>query len=221
MALVMYDLDGTLLDTAGEITDAVNRTLALYDQPAVDEAQVRTWIGHGTTWLMKQAWHTTERIPAPAWDEVMNHFTRHYIETVGTTSQLYPFVRETLDKVKKKGIKQAVITNKEQQFTEPLLKQHGLADFFDLIISGDTLAVKKPNPQVIHYCLNTLRESSASSLFVGDSEIDVATAKSAGVLCWAVPYGYNAGRDIRLANPDRLIEDIREVPDFLIKIMAI
>lgn len=221
MALVMYDLDGTLLDTAGEMTDAVNRTLTLYDQPAVDEAQVRTWIGHGTAWLMKQAWHTTELISELAWDEVMNCFIRHYVETVGTTSQLYPFVRETLHKVKEKGIKQAVITNKEQQFTERLLKQHGLTDFFDFIISGDTLAVKKPNPEVIHYCLNTLRESSDSSLFVGDSEIDVATAKSAGVLCWAVPYGYNAGHDIRLANPDRLIEDIREVPDFLIKIMAI
>jgi len=220
MALVMYDLDGTLLDTAGEITDAVNRTLALYGQPAVDEAQVRTWIGHGTAWLMKQAWLTTEHIPELAWDEVMNCFIQHYIDSVGTTSQLYPFVRETLLKMKEKGIKQAVITNKEQQFTDRLLKKHDLADVFDLVISGDTLAVRKPNPEVIHYCLNTLLETADNSLFVGDSAIDIATAKSAGVLCWAVPYGYNAGNDIRLANPDRLIDDIRTVPDFFTEITA-
>lgn len=215
MALVMYDLDGTLVDTAGEIALAVNNTLTQYGHPEVYERQIKVWIGYGTAWLMTQAWPNKAESASPqAWEAIMRDFMLHYNAALGTKSRLYPKVLETLVALKKRGIKQAVITNKEQPFTSHVLEKNGIAAYFDLVISGNTLAVKKPNVAVAEHCFNTLGETAQTSLFVGDSEIDMKTARNANITFWAVPYGYNGGRDIRLSNPDKLIEDISAVTQF-------
>jgi phosphoglycolate phosphatase len=211
--LVMYDLDGTLLDTASEIAAAVNQTLTEFGAETVEEWRVRAWIGYGAAKLIEEAWRTMK--PGAHLDDVMASFGRHYRETVGKTSQPFPYVMETLQKVKALGIKQAVITNKESSFTQRVLEKHRMTDLFDLVISGDTLPVRKPDPAVIQHCLQTLQQTAECSLFVGDSDIDVVTAKAAGVVCWAVPYGYNSDRDIRQAGADRLIDDLRAVHDYL------
>ncbi len=215
MALVMYDLDGTLIDTASEIAMAVNATLAQFGYTAVSELQVKNWIGHGTAWLMQQAWPDKRDVEtAETWKSIMQAFMQHYNQAVGSKSRPYPNVMETLMQLKKQGIKQAVVTNKEEPYTSRLLAQHKMQDFFDVVISGNSLAFKKPSAQVIIYCLEVLAETRKNCLFVGDSAIDIATAKNANVTCWVVPYGYNAGRDIRDENPDRLIDCIAEVSDF-------
>jgi len=218
----MYDLDGTLLDTADEIAQAVNLTLNEFGLESVSVDQVRNWIGHGTGWLMKRAWEeqkgsadaVKDTVTEADWDKVMKRFVHHYEATAGTTSIPFPHVLETLRKARDYGVKQAVVTNKERRFADRILEKHGLTDQFDLVICGDSLSVKKPNPAVITHCLNTLGATQGESLFIGDSEIDVSTAKAAGVMCWAVPYGYNLGRPISEAMPDRIVPDIREVPNF-------
>ena len=214
MALVMYDLDGTLLDTASEIAEATNLTLKEFNLEAVSQSQVRDWIGHGTGWLMKRAWEEQKGSDKANWDEVMARFIHHYEATAGTTSVPFPFVLETLRKARDYGLKQAVVTNKETRFTNRILEKHGLTNLLDMVVCGDTLSVKKPNPAVIQHCLDTLGVAQGEALFVGDSSIDMATAKAAGVLCWAVPYGYNLGRPIEETMPDRIVPDIREVPNF-------
>ena len=214
MALVMYDLDGTLLDTASEIAEATNLTLKEFNLPPVSQSQVRDWIGHGTGWLMKRAWEEQKGSDKANWDEVMARFIHHYEATAGTTSVPFPFVLETLRKARDYGLKQAVVTNKETRFTNRILEKHGLTNLLDMVVCGDSLSVKKPNPAVIQYCLDTLGVAQGEALFVGDSSIDMATAKAAGVLCWAVPYGYNFGRPIEETLPDRIVPDIREVPNF-------
>ena len=215
MALVMYDLDGTLLDTAGEIALAVNATLMHYGFAVVSEAQVKNWIGHGTAWLMQQAWPEKRDVEATeTWKNIMQVFMQYYSQAVGSKSRPYPSVIDTLAQLKKQGIKQAIITNKEEPYTSKLLVQHNMNDFFDLVISGNSLPFKKPNPHVIKYCLEVLAETKQNSLFVGDSAIDIATARNADVACWVVPYGYNAGRDIREENPDKLIDSLENVSDF-------
>jgi phosphoglycolate phosphatase len=215
MALVMFDLDGTLLDTAGEIAESANRTLDHYQLPRVSVADVRNWIGHGTGWMMRQAWNSVAQAPSDAqWAKVMEVFIHHYFECAGSDSKPYPDVLETLGRLQELGVKRAIITNKECRFTERILERHGLTSNFDLVISGDTYAVKKPNPAVIYNCLDALNMSVGESLFVGDSSIDIATAKAAGVLCWAVPYGYNMGQPIETAAPDRIVPTIKEVPLF-------
>jgi phosphoglycolate phosphatase len=210
----MYDLDGTLLDTASEIAEATNLTLKEFDLQTVSENQVRDWIGHGTGWLMKRAWEEQKGSDKANWDEVMARFIHHYEATAGTTSVPFPFVLETLRKARDYGLKQAVVTNKETRFTNRILEKHGLTNLLDMVVCGDTLSVKKPNPAVIQHCLDTLGVAQGEALFVGDSSIDMATAKAAGVLCWAVPYGYNLGRPIEETLPDRIVPDIREVPNF-------
>ncbi len=214
MAVVIYDLDGTLLDTAGEITRAVNLTLAEFGHHSVTEDDVRRWIGHGTGWLMQTAWKATEGPAAASWEDVMARFHHHYDATAGTTSTTFPYVLETLKKARDYGVRQAIVTNKERRFTDRVLQKHGLQDAFDMIICGDSLDVKKPDPAVIAHCLAALGASTGEALFIGDSEIDVSTARAAGVTCWAVPYGYNKGRPIAEANPDRIVPDIREVPGY-------
>lgn len=215
MALVMFDLDGTLLDTAGEIAESTNRTLRDYQKPQVSAQQVRDWIGHGTGWLMRRAWTEVAGEPdAGQWPAVMSTFIQHYFECAGTDSKPYPDVLTTLAELKRLGIKRAIVTNKESRFTARILERHGLTAEFDLVISGDTYPVKKPDPTVIYNCMNDLGQSSADSLFVGDSSIDIATAKAAGVMCWAVPYGYNMGEPIASASPDRIVPTIKDVPNY-------
>ncbi len=214
MAVVMYDLDGTLLDTAAEIAQAVNLTLCEFGHEPVDETQVRDWIGHGTGWLMKTAWQNTQGPMDAPWDKVMERFVHHYEATAGTRSTAFPHVLETIRRTRDCGVKQAIVTNKERRFTERVLERHGLADAFDMVICGDSLPVKKPDPAVIDHCLAQFGAAPGEALFVGDSEIDVSTARAAGVVCWAVPYGYNLGKPIADARPDRIVPDIRDVPAF-------
>ena len=214
MAVVMYDLDGTLLDTASEIADATNLTLQEFGHETVSEEQVRGWIGHGTGWLMKTAWQNTQGPLDAPWDKVMERFVFHYEATAGTRSKAFPHVLETLRRARDYGVKQALVTNKESRFTERVLQRHGLADAFDMVICGDSLPVKKPDPGVIEHCLSAFGVTKGEALFIGDSEIDVSTAKAAGVVCWAVPYGYNLGKPIEDAMPDRIVPDIRDVPSF-------
>lgn len=211
--LIMFDLDGTLVETAPEICDAVNDTLRRFDWPDVAQQQVNDWIGHGTRELLIQALAFTsmtrvavvrasERLPL-----IAAEFDIHYQARCGTRSRLYPQVRETLTALRAQGVKLAVVTNKEGRFTETVLNVHGMRSLLDGVVSGDTLPTKKPDPAGIAHCLAKFGVPAHRALFVGDSSIDVATARNAGVAVWALPYGYNMGQPIESCAPDRVIAD--------------
>lgn len=211
--LILFDLDGTLIETAPEIADAVNDTLTEIGLAPVEQARVDRWIGHGTRELLIQAlacrWgepadavRASDRFPA-----IEATFGRHYQRRCGTRSHLYPQVRDTLLALRVVGVKLAVVTNKEGRYTQAVLDAHSLGPLFDRVISGDTLPVKKPNPLAIADCLLRYGVSAERTLFVGDSSIDVATARNAGVTVWALPYGYNMGEPIEACGPDRVIAD--------------
>ena len=116
-------------------------------------------------------------------------------------------LRETLIALRQRGVKLAVVTNKEGSYTATVLGAHQLAPLLDSVVSGDTLATKKPDPAGIQSCLSRFGVSRDRALFVGDSSIDVATARNAGVAFWALPYGYNMGQPIEACAPDRVIAD--------------
>lgn len=211
--LVMFDLDGTLVETAPEICDAVNDTLQHFGLPAVTQAQVAGWIGHGTRELLIQALsHSGQGSAAQvrASDRlglIAAEFDTHYHRRCGTRSQLYPQVRECLTALRQRGVKLAVVTNKEGRFTTAVLHAHQLLPLLDCVVSGDTLPTKKPDPAGIHQCLAQFGLAPTQALFVGDSRIDIATARNAGVAVWALPYGYNMGQPIEDCAPDRVIAD--------------
>lgn len=215
LRLVMFDLDGTLVATAGEIQDAVNDTLQQFGLPLVEERQVRDWIGHGTRTLLAQAIAFAAARPAElvrasdSFETLAAEFARHYGRRCGTRSRLYPRVREVLWELRRCGVRLAVVTNKEQAFTNLVLQQHGLTPLLDAVLSGDTAPAKKPDPGGLRACMAAFGVPPRQCLLVGDSSIDVAAARAAGVPVWAVTYGYNMGQPIAQAAPDRLLADLQ------------
>ena len=211
--LVMFDLDGTLIETAPEIGDAVNDTLARLGLPAVTQTQVERWIGHGTHELLIQALATATGSDAAgvrAGDLLAGAgatFDRHYQQRCGTRSRPYAGVREALARLRARGVRLAVVTNKEGRYTDTVLRAHGLTTTFDRVISGDTLPTKKPDPAGVLACLHEFGVLRQRALFVGDSSIDAATARNAGVAVWLLPHGYNMGEPVERARPDRVIAD--------------
>jgi phosphoglycolate phosphatase len=211
--LVLFDLDGTLIATAPEICNAVNDTLRSVGRAEVSLQQVGDWIGHGTRTLLIQALAfsggvSVESVRASAeLPAIAAVFDVHYQNRCGTRSHLYPQVRETLTALRAHGVKLAVVTNKEGRYTQTVLDAHGLMPLLDAVVSGDTLPTKKPDPAGIRWCLDKFGVAPERALFVGDSSIDVATARNAGVAVWALPYGYNMGQSIEACQPDRVIAD--------------
>ncbi|HZR33918.1 MAG TPA: HAD-IA family hydrolase [Nevskia sp.] len=212
--LFMFDLDGTLVDTAGEIADTVNDVLNELRLPAVSDAQVRGWIGQGSRELLVRACaHAAGRSEAElrdgaAPDSLLEMYARFHERRCGTRSQVYPQVEATLSALQRRDMALAVVSNRERRFAEAVLRAHGLIRYFDPVVAGDTLPVCKPDAQVIEYCLRRHRVPPQRALMVGDSAVDVAAARNAGVRCWAVPYGYNGGRPVEDAAPDRVIPDL-------------
>ena len=211
--LVMFDLDGTLVETAPEIMDATNDTLRHFELAEVTQQQVNDWIGHGTRELLISALAYVQQkgVEAVRSDALLPaylaEFDTHYQQRCGTRSHLYPQVRETLTALFARGVKLAVVTNKDGRFTNTVLNAHQLMPLLHRVVSGDTMPIKKPNPAGIQSCLEQFGVAPERALFVGDSSIDVATARNAGVTVWALPYGYNMGQPIEACAPDRVIAD--------------
>jgi len=215
--LVLFDLDGTLVETAPEIADAVNDTLRHFGWAPVDEAQIARWIGHGTGELLVQAvaramastpalLRGSERLSA-----IGQLYDRFYEARCGTRSRLYPGVVEALASLRVSGTRLAIVTNKERRYTERVLAAHDLATHLDRVVCGDSLPTRKPDPAGVQSCLSEFGVAPDRSLFVGDSSIDAATARNAGVPVWLLPHGYNMGQPIESAGGDRVIADFDEL----------
>lgn len=220
--LITFDLDGTMVDTASEIAEAANRTLQDIGLPRRELGDVTRLIGHGTRELMRgllaQAREAGQAAVVDQLDveQVMHCFEGHYHDTTGTDSQLYPGCLEGLGRLRDAGIQLACVTNKEFRFAERVLAVTGLAPFFRVVIGGDSLVQKKPHPLVIEYCLDALGVDQSQAAHVGDSSIDVDTARRAGVVAWAVPYGYNGGQPIEATQPDGLFASIDHIADHVL-----
>jgi len=217
--LILFDLDGTLIDTAPEIAATVNDVLkgeGLAPLPMVD---IRNWIGHGARETLRKAYaaRTGQSLSGvddiETLDRLFAQFARHHASRVGTASALFPGVRESLHALRQQGQAMAMVTNKEARFVDALLRAHGLSDWFSPVVAGDTLPVRKPDPRTVRYCLEYHAIAPAHAVLVGDSAVDVATARNAGVRCWAVSYGYNGGMPIESAGPDRVIPSLATLLD--------
>lgn len=208
--MVLFDLDGTLIETAPEICDAVNDTLCRFKLPGVTQDQVEQWIGHGTRELLLQAVafaSGTDVATVRASDSlrlIADEFDRNYHQRCGTRSRPYAGAVAVLDALRAGGTKLALVTNKEAQYTQRVLDAHRLAGKFERIVSGDTFSTRKPDPSGVLHCLGAFDIPPQRALFIGDSSIDVETARNAGVAVWALSHGYNMGQPIARSNPDRV-----------------
>lgn len=205
---VLFDLDGTLMETAPEIADALNDTLARWGLAPVGLAQVQGWIGDGArTTLARALAHAAAQGGQPpelatAWEG----YARDYEQRTGTHSHVHAGVVSLLQRLRARGLACAVLTNKPQAFARKVLATHGLEAAFDLVVGGDTLPVHKPDPAVMRHALAALGVAAHEAVLVGDSVIDVRTARAAGVAVWVVRHGYPAGRFEGADAPDGFIE---------------
>ncbi len=212
----MIDLDGTLIHTAPEISRAANHMLNSLGRPVLEPAQVQAYIGEGALVLIKRC--LTGRLDcepnAELLEEAQPLFFDAYAQIVAE-SKPYPGVTDALQTIKDTGVRLACITNKPAAFTEPLLKKSGLAPYFDLVVSGDTLQKKKPAPDQIFYICEKFGIDVHDAVLVGDSKTDIEAARNAGCYVFTVPYGYNHGYNIEVDMVDALINDIGETVQFI------
>lgn len=211
--LVMFDLDGTLVDSVPDLAAAIDQTLLLLGLPAAGASQVRDWVGNGARVLVRRALAgglQHEHIDEARAEQALELFMQHYATSHGLT-QVYCGVRQTLDWLREQQVELAIVTNKPERFVAPLLDEKGLGGYFRWIIGGDTLAQQKPDPAALRHVLQLARVEPAQALFVGDSRNDVLAAKAAGVPCVALSYGYNHGRPIAEENPARVLDNLCEL----------
>lgn len=214
--LVMFDLDGTLLDTAPQIAEAANRMLVALGKPMLPQAQIATYIGEGVQNLIKRCLTGSVHTEPAAEEFVRAQPLYHgFYEANATESQAFAGVLPALQQLKKLGYHLACVTNKPEKFTLPLLQEAGLADFFEVIISGDSLPKKKPDPLPLLHICQKLGVLPAEAVLVGDSETDIQAAHAAGCFVVTVPYGYNQGRAIDAAMVDATIQQLTDVVDLL------
>jgi phosphoglycolate phosphatase len=223
--LVSFDLDGTLVDTAAEIAEAVNLALDAHGITRRSVAEITLLIGAGTAELMRRL---LERVlaeqPALAHvvrsDAVLQSLDRCYAATTGTLARPYAGCVAALSELRAAGLRLACVTNKEIRHARAVLQVTGLAPFFDLTIGGDSLPHKKPDASVLRHVAQALGCATSRTAHVGDSLIDVLAARNAGVAAWVVPYGYNAGRPIEDARPQRIFQNLGEVAAHVLALRA-
>lgn len=208
-SLVVFDLDGTLVDSASDIAEAVNRTLVDWSLPRQEETVVRGWIGDGARALVASAFaHAGKEVDL---EEVMPGFMLHYAECLLLYPAVYPGVIETLDELRDRGVAVAVCTNKPERFVRPLLDALGLGGYFECIVGGDTLAERKPSAMPLLHVVEHFGLQPAQCLMVGDSATDVQTAQAARMPMALVTYGYLRGIDPYSMRAVRVVDDMREL----------
>ncbi|WP_153111944.1 phosphoglycolate phosphatase [Propionivibrio limicola] len=212
---VLLDLDGTLLDTVPDLHAASNAMLRDLGRPELPVDAIRRYVGRGINNLVKRllsnSLEITDENPPPA--EALDSFKRHYARENGLSTQPYPGVIEGLRALRAMGLPLAVITNKTEAFTLPLLEKTGLAPFFDAVVCADRLPKIKPDPMPLIWTCGRFGVSPAEALFIGDSVNDALAGQAACCRVFLVPYGYNEGRDVQELACDAIVPTIESAVD--------
>ena len=215
--LVIFDLDGTLLDTAADIAVAVNRALADAGLPAVEEAQVRAWIGNGARTLIERALLHVGVDDGAGINRVLANFLRHYEVDLSSRTRPMPGAADALSTLAAEGLLLAVCTNKPVALAKVLLTRFDLDHRLVLVIGGDSLPTRKPDPAPLLHIADRLHLRPQQVLVVGDSRHDVQAAQAAGMAVVGVRHGYDQGEDIGLSRPDAVIDSLDGLPALVLR----
>lgn len=215
---LMFDLDGTLIDTVPDIAAAANRAmraLGLTQRPLED---LRRWIGNGSHKLIKRTitgeW---DGEPDPAlFDQALALFFDLYAEHIWEESRFYPGVEDTVARFHDEGFSLACVTNKPLRHTALLLEVSGLSHHIPLWVGGDSLPVRKPEPDQLLHAAERLGSAAEDCVMVGDSVNDILAARAAGMPVICLTYGYNQGVDLSTKDPDRLLDRFADLADHVV-----
>lgn len=207
---VVIDLDGTLLDSAPDLARAANRMLAELRLPALPLDVIKSFIGNGIVNLVRRSLGAAggEVADEDECSRALAIFSRHYEHDLSSETKPYPGVVEGLTRMREAGLRLGCVTNKAERFTTPLLRETGLARFFDVTICGDTLPEKKPHPMPLLHACERFAIPPHELLMIGDSANDTETARRAGCPVFCVSYGYSGGRDVAELKPDAIVASL-------------
>ena len=215
VAAVMIDLDGTLVDTAGEIGRALAATLGDFGIAPLAQDEVVALIGRGVQALVERSLVLRGAAGVDR-KAVIERFHVHYAQTVATDAALYPGAREGIGMLHGAGRKLAVVTNKPRSYSERLLEHLDVASRMDVLVAGDDGIARKPAGDMIVAACERMGVDVNRALMLGDSDNDVLAARAAGCRVWCVPYGYNEGKPVETLECDRIVSSIEEAARFLL-----
>ena len=205
ISLLIFDLDGTLLDSKTDIANAINKTLVKYNLPAMSEDIVWSYLGDGASYLVNRCFQYYRKEPPEA---SVEFFVKEYEDHATDFSKLYPNVLSTLTALSK--FKKAILTNKPSEITEKICKELNFAHFFDLIVGGDQYK-KKPDPEGVLHILNHLGVEARKTAILGDTTIDLLAGKKAGIKRIAATWGVHPREVLAEEKPDLIIDDFPEI----------
>ena len=213
----IIDLDGTMVDTADDFTAALNAMLAEFDARPISREEVVGYVGKGSEHLVRSV--LAARFSAEEADarfaEALDRYQAHYADVNGCHTRLYADVEPGLAALVDAGVKLACVTNKPHRFAVALLEQYGLARYFSVILGGDSVARKKPDPEPMFAACGALGVAPTDAVAIGDSENDALAGRAAGMATLTVPYGYNHGKAIQTINSDGIVASLLEAARFI------
>ncbi|OHV12302.1 phosphoglycolate phosphatase [Kushneria phosphatilytica] len=210
-ALICWDLDGTLIDSAPDLARAVDAVLAERGLPTAGLDNVRQWIGNGARKLVERALTASSgQVPN---DETLTaahaDFLEYYRRAPCVDTRLYPGVVDCLAALQRQGMQQALVTNKPEAFIAPILRTFGIEQYFNLTLGGDALSQKKPDPAPLLHAASVLDVLPEKALMIGDSRNDIEAGRAAGFRTLALSWGYNHGEPIAASHPDYLLDSLK------------
>ena len=207
----IFDLDGTLIDTAPDLTRATNHVLSSQGRRAISVAELRPFVGRGARRMIERGFAASGApVPPDLVDSLYDAFIAYYTENIAVDSQPFPGTLELLDRLEAAGVKLGICTNKQERLSLRLMDRLGLTQRFGAIIGADTIGISKPDPAPYREAIARLGAIGGGSVMIGDSETDILTARAAGVPVIAVTFGYT-DRHVSEFNPDHLVDHMQHV----------
>ena len=213
--VIIFDLDGTLIDSSPDLALAINHMLTRIGRETFSLDEIHHWVGNGAETLVKRALSGSAQIASNIDEEVFENaldvFLKFYAKNLAVETITYPHVLSTLSKLKKHGYKLAIVTNKPFDFVEPILKELKLKEYFEFHLGGDSLKERKPHPAPLLYVCEKLAVSPKECVMVGDSKNDILAAQACDMQSIGLTYGYNYGEPISSHNPDISFSDFADI----------
>ena len=220
--LLIFDFDGTLIDSVPDLADATNAMLITLGKETYPISTIRNWVGNGSRMLVERALiGKVDVLEGEVTIEEADHaeqvFFDAYKNLSGSKTVAYPDVDSGLKKLKAAGFTLALVTNKPIRFVPKILQSFGWQDLFSEVLGGDSLAQKKPNPAPLLHVCEALNVTPAQAVMIGDSRNDILAGQNANMDTLGLSYGYNYGQDIRELNPTAAFDDFAALVDYLLK----
>ena len=213
--VIIFDLDGTLIDSSADLALAINHMLKSINRSTFSLDEIHNWVGNGAQMLVKRALsgstEISENIDETEFENALDIFLTFYANNLAVETVTYPHVLSTLAKLKEHGYKMVIVTNKPFDFVEPILQGLQLKEYFEFHLGGDSLKEKKPNPTPLLYVCEKLQVSPADCVMVGDSKNDILAAQACAMQSIGLTYGYNYGEHISIHNPDVYFSDFSDI----------